>query len=174
MSNIVEEINLMEKIYIKYSKKLYKYLYSLTKNHSIAEELMQETFYSALKSIDTFRGECNILSWLCEIAKNKWINYNLKNNRVQFVEWNDNAMEHWLINENLEEIVLQKDELIELYKKIDKLDEKTRNVVYLRINSDLQFREIGEILNESEVWARVTFYRAKLKLKEELKNEQRL
>jgi len=164
----------MEEIYIKYSKKLYKYLYSLTKDHCISEELMQETFYSALKSINTFRGECNILSWLCEIAKNKWIHYNRKNNKVQLVEWDDNAMEHWLIGENIEEMVLQKNELRQLYEKIDKLDKKTKEVVWLRMNSDLQFREIGEILNESEVWARVTFYRAKLKLKEELRNEKRL
>ena len=52
------------------------------------------------------------------------------------------------------------------YKKMQNLDEKTREVMYLRITGELSFKEIGEILNKTENWARVTFYRGKNKLKE--------
>ena len=57
-----------------------------------------------------------------------------------------------------------------MYKKIDKLDENTREVFYLRLKGDLSFKEIGEILNKSEEWARVIFYRGKIKLKEDFNN----
>jgi len=53
-----------------------------------------------------------------------------------------------------------------LYKKMQKLDEKTREVIYLRITGELSFKEIGVILNQTENWARVTFYRGKNQLKE--------
>jgi len=51
-----------------------------------------------------------------------------------------------------------------LYGKIEKLDELAREVVYLRILGELSYREIGDILNKNETWARITFYRAKQKM----------
>ena len=62
---------------------------------------------------------------------------------------------------------------MELYRSIHKLSEKEREVVLYRITGELSFREIGEILEKSENWARTTFYRAKLKLREELKRYER-
>lgn len=164
----------MEEIYKKYSKQVYRYLYSLTRNHELSEELMQETFYSAIKGINDFRGECSIFSWLCGIAKNKWKNYKIKNNKVQLIQFDDN-IEHWLINDDdIEDKILKENESIKLHKEINKLDEMSREVVHLRINSEQSFKQIGKILNRSEVWARITFYRAKSKLKERLRDEKRV
>lgn len=160
----------MEEIYIKYSRQVYRYLYSLTRNHELSEELMQETFYSAIKGINKFKWECSIFSWLCEIAKNKWKNYKIKNNKIQFIEFDDN-IEHWIINDEIDDTILRKNENIKLHQEIDRLDEISKEVVYLRINGELPFKQIGAILNKSEVWARTTFYRAKSKLKERIKNE---
>ena len=64
--------------------------------------------------------------------------------------------------------------MISLYQKIHNLDANTREVIYLRIKGDFSFKEIGRILQRNEEWARVTFYRGKLKLKEELNNEKRM
>ena len=68
--------------------------------------------------------------------------------------------------DTIEDKVISNNEKIELYKKMQNLDEKTREVVYLRITGELSFREIADILNKTENWARVTFYRGKQKLKE--------
>lgn len=46
------------------------------------------------------------------------------------------------------------------------LDEQTKEVIYLRLTGELSFKEIGDVLNKTENWARVTFYRGKQKLKE--------
>ncbi len=65
-----------------------------------------------------------------------------------------------------EDTAILNEEKINLYKKLQNLDEKTREVIYLRITGELSFKEIGVILNKTENWARVTFYRGKNKLKE--------
>ena len=163
----------MEEIYIKYSKLVYKYLYNLTKNAELSEELMQETFYSAIKGIKNFRYECSIFSWLCEIAKNKLKDYWRKNNKIQVVQFDEN-INKFIQEDNIEENIFSKIESIELYNEIKTLDEKAKKVVYLRINENLSFKEIAKILNESEAWARTTFYRSKLKLKERLNNEGKM
>lgn len=71
----------MKEIYEGYSKTIYKYLLTLTNNVEIAEELLQETFYSAVKNINKFRGDSNIKNWLYKIAKNKYIDYYKKNKK---------------------------------------------------------------------------------------------
>lgn len=160
----------MEEIYKEYSKIVYNYLLSLTCNSEIAEELMQETFYSAVKNINKFRNESNIKTWLCKIAKNKWIDYLSKSKKSNEVAI-DEIEEKFLLVNSFEEEFSNKEKVIDLYKKIHNLDEKTREVIYLRIRADLNFKEIGLIMGETENWARVTFYRAKVKLKEEFDNE---
>ena len=160
----------MEEIYKKYSRIIYNYLLGLTHNSEIAEELMQETFYSAVKNIDKFRKECSIKVWLCQIAKNKWIN-KIKKDKLNFYHENLEVIDELSFEDNLENDIISREEIIDLYKKIHKLDEKTREVIYLRIRADLSFKEIGTILNKSEEWARITFYRGKIKLKEWINNE---
>lgn len=160
----------MEEIYKEYSKIVYNYLLSLTCNSELAEELMQETFYSAVKNINKFRNECSMKTWLCRIAKNKWIDY-LKKANISSEVSIDQIEEKFILVNSFEEEFSNKENVIDLYKKIHKFDEKTREVIYLRIRADLSFKEIGEIMGETENWARVTFYRAKVKLKEEFDNE---
>lgn len=161
----------MEEIYKKYSKQVYRFLYSLTKNHELSEELMQETFYSAIKGIKDFKGNCSMYSWLCEIAKNKLKNYQIKYNKMQTISL-DNVIENWLTKDDVEEKILNNSDLIALHNEIEKLDNLTKDVVKLRIEGELSFKQIGKVLNRSEVWARITFYRAKSKLKERFKNEK--
>ena len=152
----------IEQIYKEYFETVNKYLFCLTQNNDISEELTQETFYRAVKKINTYRGECKISVWLCQIAKHLWYDYCRKNKKLT------NEYEIFSIQEmnTLEEKVISNDEKISLYKKMQNLDEKTREVMYLRITGELSFKEIGVILNKTENWARVTFYRGKNRLKE--------
>ena len=157
----------IEKIYEDYFQTVYKYLFCLTNNSDISEELTQETFYKAVKKIDTYKGECKISVWLCQIAKNLWYDECRKTKRITNTEDMFNVQEL----SNLEDEIASNEEKIYLYKKMQMLDEKTREVIYLRITGELSFKEIGVILNQTENWARVTFYRGKNKLKEVDKNE---
>ena len=154
----------IEAIYKEYFETVNKYLFCLTHNNDISEELTQETFYKAVKKIDTYKGECKMSVWLCQISKNLWYDQYRKNKKVINMEEKDLFNIETL--ENLEEQVISKDEKISLYKKMQKLDNKTREVMYLRITGELSFKEIGIIMNKTENWARVTFYRGTNKLKE--------
>lgn len=154
----------MEEIYKKYSKLVYKYLYTLTRDIEISEELTQETFYSAIKNLKNFKNECKISVWLCQIAKHKWIDYLSKNKKT--IPFDEQIIDKNLFLDESDKIIEKND----LYENINKLDKETKNVFYLRLKSELSFKEIGEILGKSEQWARITFYRGKIKLKKGLKN----
>ena len=153
----------IKQIYEEYFETVNKYLFCLTHNNDISEELTQETFYKAIKKINTYRGECKISVWLCQIAKNLWYDQCRKNKHITNTK--EGLIELQSLD-SVEEQVISNDEKISLYKKIQNLDEKTREVIYLRITGELSFKEIGLILNKTENWARVTFYRGKNQLKE--------
>ena len=154
----------IEEIYKEYFETVNKYLFCLTRNNDISEELTQETFYKAVKKINTYKGDCKMSVWLCQIAKNLLFDYYRKNKRILDIE--EKELFDIQALENVEEQLILKDEKLSLYRKMQKSDEKTREVMYLRITGELSFKEIGTILNKTENWARVTFYRGKQKLKE--------
>lgn len=154
----------MEKIYEEYFETVKKYLFCLTHNNDISEELTQETFYKAIKNIHKFKQNCKISVWLCQIAKNTWLDSVKKNKKIK-----DITEEEMFSIETLqttEDTALANQEKIRLYKKIQQLDEQTRDIIYLRITGDLSFKEIGDIFNKTENWARIIFYRGKKKLRE--------
>lgn len=153
----------IEEIYKQYFEIVNKYLFCLTRNSDMAEELTQETFYRAVKKIHTFKENCKISVWLCEIAKNLWYDELRKNKKLKNVEEQDIFTYQ---EENVEETIIANEEKVSLYKKLQKLNEQTREVMYLRITGELSFKEIAEIMNKTENWARVTYYRGKQRLKE--------
>ncbi|MCI9246129.1 MAG: sigma-70 family RNA polymerase sigma factor [Clostridia bacterium] len=153
----------MEQVYKQYFETVNKYLFCLTHDSDISEELTQETFYKAIKKIGTYRGECKMAVWLCQIAKKLWYDYCRKNKRIV----NEDQMPEMILINTTEEQVILAEEKIWLYQKMQKLDKETREVIYLRITGELSFKEIATILNKTANWARVTFYRGKNKLKED-------
>lgn len=163
----------VEEIYNKYFEVVNKYLFCLTHDNNIAEELTQETFYRAVKTIDKFKGNCKIQVWLCQIAKNLWYDELKRNKRYKDFEDEDDYL---IAKEDTENTAIQNIEKVNLYKKMQNLDEQTKEVIYLRLTGELSFKEIGDILNKTENWARVTFYRGKQKLKEgeEYENKKRM
>jgi len=156
----------MEEIYQEYAKTVYKYLLSRTHNEDLAEELTQETFYQAIRSIERFDGSCQISTWLCAIAKNLWFAYQRKHPKTEPLE--DYPDEQRLATASAESRAIDAVSQVELMKKLHVCPEPFREVLYLRIFGNLSFREIGEIMEKTENWARVTFYRGKEKLREEL------
>lgn len=161
----------IEEIYKEYSITVYKYLFCLTQNRDISEDLMQETFAIAVKDIKKFRGDCKLSVWLCQIAKHLWykeLKKKNKNANISFEEINENV----LYDETPEQIICGKEEKLKLFKDIQKLDGKSKEVMYLRLIGDLSYEEIGEILGKTSNWSRVTFYRAKQKIREENDNEK--
>ena len=102
----------------------------------------------------------------------KWIDYLKKNHKYKNIDIYE-ISEFYFNNESFEDSYIDKDNLLNLYKKIFSLDDNSKNVVLLRVKSDFSFKEISQILGKSESWARTTYYRAKLKLKEMIDNEEK-
>lgn len=67
-------------------------------------------------------------------------------------------------NKDIEKEYIKQNNILTIYKSLQKLDTTTREVMYLRITGNFTFKEIASILNKSENWARVTFFRGKQKL----------
>lgn len=135
----------------------------------MAEELTQETFYQAIKSADRYNGSCSVSTWLCQIGKHMWLRELRRRKRLT----NKEPDETMLIQEGtLEESFVKKEQLMNTMKRIHALPEMEREVVLLRATGSLSFREIGEIMGRSESWARVTFFRAKQKLKEKEEEDE--
>lgn len=157
----------IEKIYNNYSKQIYNFIYGMSHNKDVSEEILQETFYIAIKNIEKFRGECKVNVWLCQIAKRLFYKYaKLNNNNISFenvtnIETQFNAIEDKDWDKEY------------LYNKILKLDLLSKQIVILRIYSELTFKEIAQILGKTETYVRVNFYRIKEKMKEDINNEKK-
>lgn len=153
----------MEKIYMQNAKLVYGFLLSKCNNPSIAEELTQETFLQAIKCIDTYNGSCKMSVWLCQIAKHLLYRYWARHRDVISLSEVD-----WEISSNLdlEKLVIDRMELEEVRERIRELPENMRKVLFFRAVQDMSFKEIAEITDKSENWARVTFFRAKELLKD--------
>ena len=161
----------IEEIYKKYAKIVYKYVFCLTGNKDITEEIVQETFLVAVKDINKFRGDCKISSWLCQISKYIWYKRLKKEKRLNEVPFDDlkKAIE---FEETLDEKLYKKEMNFKILKQVQKLDKDTKDVMYLRLLGNLKFKEIAQIMGKSVDWAKVTFFRGKKKIKESLKDEK--
>lgn len=161
----------IEEIYKKYAKIVYKYVFCLTGNKDVTEEIVQETFLVAVKDINKFRGDCKISTWLCQISKYIWYKRLKKEKRLKEVsleEIKDNIQ----FEETLEEKLYKKEIKFKILKQVQKLDKEAKDVMYLRLLGNFKFKEIAQIIGKSVGWAKVTFFRGKKKIKEGLKDEK--
>ena len=149
-------------VYRENAEIVYRYLFSLCGNAHLAEEVTAQTFYEAIRSAGKYRGEAALSTWLCAIGKRllqkEWQRQK-KHNALPLEE-----IDHLPASVGTEEAAMERSGRDELFRRIHALEPRSREVVYLRLSGELPFAVIGEIMGESETWARVTFYRAKQKL----------
>lgn len=155
-----------DKLYEEYATSIYKFLFSKAHDHDIAEDLTQETFYQAIKSVHKFQGKSSVFTWLCSIANHVWFDY-LKN-----AQKNALTVENAANQDALEEdVFLKKENTFTALKMLHELQDPYKEVVYLRLFGDLSFKEIGSIYDKSDTWARVIYFRAIQKIKGEWDND---
>lgn len=150
----------LEEIYLDNYPIVFGYLLSLCGDPVEAEELTAQTFFKAVENIRKYDKSCKPSTWLCTIARNLYLNECKRKKRHAPL---DEA--HLSVN-NLEEIYIEKDMAKCIYGIAASLESPYREVFFLRMEG-LNFREIGTILERTENWARVTYYRAKTKIQEE-------
>lgn len=155
-----------EELYKVHYPQVYKYILKLCQDEILAEEITQETFFKVLKSADSFKGQCKFSVWMCQIAKNTFYSYLKKNKWLADFPIEALGIEQ---EESLESMVADKDMALKIHEILHLIEEPYREVFWMRTFGELSFAEIADIHKKSESWARVTYHRAKMKIKEELK-----
>lgn len=158
----------IEELYQLYFKDIFLYIKAISKDEHIAEEITQECFFKAIKSINSFKGECDIRVWLCQIAKNTYFSYCKKNKHIVQEEEIDL---HNTEQQSIENKLLDKEQAVMIHKILHKLDEPYKEVFHLRTFGELSFKDIGDLFGKTESWSRVTYHRAKMKIIESLNKE---
>ena len=151
----------IEEIYREYFKDVYLYILRLSGNEQIAEDITSDTFFKAIKGINSFREDCDIRVWLCQIAKNSYFTYLKKNKHLKSID------ETQLINlpsieTNPEDKAVDKDLAERIRLVLHDLPDTYREVYMWRVFAELSFKEIGQIFGKNENWACVTYHRARM------------
>lgn len=154
-------------VYEEYAKPVYRFLLSLTGSEDLAEELLQETFYQAFLHIDRFEGRCSLYTWLCQIGKNAWLKESRRNKRYADIGWDELTAP--TIGLSLEEQAISRDEYHRVHQAILKLEDPYRDVFVLHAIGEVKLKEIACIYGKSESWARVTYFRAKQQIIQEVR-----
>ena len=150
----------LEEIYLDNYPIVFGYLLSLCGDPVEAEELTAQTFFKAVENIRRYDKTCKPSTWLCTIARNLYFNECKRKKRHVSLD------ETYLSVNSLEDIYIEKDMARHIYGIAASLETPYREVFFLRMEG-LSFKEIGRILDKTENWARVTYYRAKTKIQEE-------
>ena len=153
-----------EQIYITYFRDVYLYIRRLSNSEHIAEEITSETFFKAMKSIDRFRGDCDIRVWLCQIAKNCYYSYIKKAGRTECIDNVEIAEQ----GASFEERLFRHDTAKQIQKILHDVPEPYKEVFMWRVYAELSFKQIGQLFGKSENWACVAYHRARNKIKEKL------
>ncbi|WP_346885825.1 sigma-70 family RNA polymerase sigma factor [Clostridium sp. UBA4395] len=155
-----------EDIYINYFKDIFLYIYSLSGDRHIAEDITAETFMKAIKSIERFKGNCDIRVWLCQIAKNCYFSFLRKKKKTVHLD----ELSEQKDNFNFEQIISSTEESMEIHEILHNLDEPYKEVFSLRVFGELSFKQIACLFGKSDNWACVTYHRAINKIKERMED----
>lgn len=152
-----------EKLYEAYYMRVFSYAMTLAGDRHLAEEITQETFFRAFSKLTGFRGESDEVTWLCAIAKNLFTDEMRKRRRSG--EMPEDAVSR---EKAVEQATVERDDSFRVHMALHALEEPYREVFELRVFGELSFQQVGRIFNKTENWARVTFHRARAKLKERM------
>ena len=163
-----------ETVYRTYFNDVFLYIRRLSGDEYIAEEITSEAFFRAMRSLSTFRGDCDIRVWLCQIAKNCYFSYLKKAGRTDSIE-NVELLNIPAQEKTVEEQIVLHEEAAQMRKLLHDLPEPYREVFMWRVYADLSFKQIAQIFGKTDNWACVTYHRARKMIKEKAevgKNEK--
>ena len=149
-----------EDVFHQYAQPVYRFLLKLTGEEALAEELTQETFYQAFLHIDSFRGDCALYTWMCQIGKHAYH----KELRRRGRQLPFSPAEGPPDGRGLENRSILQEQVSAILTAIQEIPEPYSEVLTLRLLGEQKFREIGLILGRTENWAKVTYFRGKEKL----------
>jgi RNA polymerase sigma-70 factor (ECF subfamily) len=161
----------LDKAYQENVNDLYRYLFSLSKDHFIAEDLVQEAFYQAYLQLEDYEIS-NIRAWLFKVAYHAFIDFQRKNKRLiiqdQIEELGNLSME------NPEKKLLEKESFQLLLNDIHSLKEQERHVLLLCDLHNLKYNEAAEILNMKVNTLKSHLHRGRRKVMDRVKERMKV
>lgn len=149
-----------DQIYSTYFKPVYLYVMQLSGSEHIAEEITSETFFKAINSMDSFRGDCDMRVWLCQIAKNTYFSYLKKNKKVLSIDESD--LQNVVDPDACIDVQIGEQEEARLIRKIlHDMSDPYKEVFMWRVFGELSFKEIADLYGKTDNWACVTYHRAR-------------
>lgn len=165
-----------EQIYRTYFKSVYRYIWKLSGDEHMAEEITSETFLKVMKSIGDFRGDCDMRVWICQIAKNTYYSYLKKGRKTANI---DETELQSITDPNafMEEQIVMQDETKQIREALHIIADPYKEVFMWRVFGELSFKEIGALYSKTDNWACVTYHRARKMIQdrlEEMNHEKRV
>lgn len=154
-----------EDIYRKYFRDVYRFSLSLTQDRALTEEIVQDTFFRALKSLDKFDGSKDIRAWLFTIARNAYYSYCRAHKQALSQE---DLPQDLADSVRIEERIEDEESAFAIHQFLHSMEQPYKEVFSLRVFGELPFEKIGRLFGKSANWARVTFYRAKVQIIEHM------
>lgn len=154
----------LEELYNSYFRDVYLFVYGLSKDKHVAEDITSETFLKALAAIDRFEGNCDIRVWLCQIAKNSYYSFLRKNKQTVAID----TIPHIKNKMDVEKLIFRSDQAMRLHQVLHHIPEPYKEVFTLRIFGELSFKQIATVFGKSDNWACVTYHRARKKIRDEM------
>ncbi len=143
----------------RYWDRLYRWLYHLTHDQHTAEDVAQETFLKAFVNLGTFAAGSNFRAWLFRIAHNLFLNQRrAARTRQPFPDELPDP------DEGPVEQVLSKEAMQQVARAVGRLPNEFRSAFLLRVEEDLSFRQIADVLGITEETARWRVFKARQKL----------
>ncbi len=137
---------------IKNKENYYRLAYSYVKNADDALDIVQESIYKAISSIESLKNPKYIKTWFYRIVVNTSLDFLRKHKRVDVVE-----------QEILERCISGDEddyENIDLHRALDELSPNYRTIIVLRYFEDLKIEEVADVLNENVNTVKTRLYRA--------------
>ena len=150
-------------IYQTYFKDVFLYMRSVAGNEDIAEEITQETFFKALKALDSFDGRKDIRAWLFTIARNTYFTYRKKQKKFVEREADDDTPDP---QSDFSSYMADEETSFRIHQYLHSMKEPYKEIFSLRVFGELSFPQIASLFGKSPGWARVVFYRAKVQIQE--------
>lgn len=159
-------MNEFEAVYREHFRTVEQYLRALCHDEVLAEELTEQTFFQVLRALPAFRGQCDIRSWLCGIARNVYLSHLRKEKTLELPE---DLPDQRL---SVEERILDREQAMAIHRALHTLPEPYKEVFTLRVFGQLSFADIGGLFGKSQNWACVTYHRAKQKITDALEESK--
>lgn len=153
----------------KYQERLYWHIRKIVMNHEDADDVLQNTFIKVWRSIENFREESSLYTWLYRIATNESLTFINSNKKRSFMPMNETS--EFLMNNLTSDPFFEGDKIqMKLQEAILTLPEKQRLVFNMKYFEDMKYEEMSQVLSTSVGALKASFHHAVKKVEEYLKN----